>query len=141
MDAFLTDYSAYIGLAVIILVFAAFALELYPPEVIALSGAVAFLVCGYLSGDEITSVFSNPAPITIAAMFVLSGALVRTGTLEGTAGWLVARAEDRPKTTLAVMALGVIVASALMNNTPVVIVFIPIMIDVAKKLGVAPRAC
>lgn len=137
MNAFLTDYSSYIALAVIGVVFVAFALELYPPEVTAVGGAVSFLVLGYLDADEFASVFSNPAPITIAAMFVLSGALVRTGTLEGAAGWLVATVERHPLMTLAVTGLGVMVASAFMNNTPVVIVFIPIMMEVAKKLGVA----
>ena len=136
MDAFLTDYSAFIGLAIVALVFVAFALELYPPEVIATGGAVSFLVLGYIEGDQFTSVFQNPAPITIAAMFVLSGALVRTGTLEGAAGWLVTSAEKRPRITLAIMGIGVLVASAFMNNTPVVIVFIPIMTELARKMGV-----
>ena len=136
MDAFLTDYSAFIALAIVALVFVAFALELYPPEVIATGGAVSFLVLGYIKDDEFTSVFQNPAPITIAAMFVLSGALVRTGTLEGAAGWLVTSAEKRPRITLAIMGIGVLVASAFMNNTPVVIVFIPIMTELARKMGV-----
>jgi hypothetical protein len=33
--------------------------------------------------------FSNSAPITIAAMFILSGALLRTGTLDAVAGWII----------------------------------------------------
>ena len=137
MQAFLTDYSAFIGLAIVLAVFVAFALELYPPEVVAVAGAVMFLVLGYVDGKEFSSVFSDSAPITIAAMFVLSGALVRTGTLEAAAGWLVARVGDRPKTTLAIMAAGVLAASAFMNNTPVVIVFIPIVAEVSKTLGIA----
>jgi di/tricarboxylate transporter len=137
MDSFLTDYSAFIALAIVGLVFLGFALEAYPPEVVATGGAVAFLVLGYIDGDELTSVFSNPAPITIAAMFVLSGALVRTGTLEGAASWLVKSAGVRPVATLVVLGLGVLVASAFMNNTPVVIVFIPIMTELARALGVS----
>ncbi|MEH6719863.1 MAG: SLC13 family permease [Aurantimonas endophytica] len=137
MDSFLTDYSAYIALAVVALVFLGFAMEAYPPEVIATGGAVTFLVLGYVDGEELTSVFSNPAPITIAAMFVLSGALVRTGTLEGAASWLVKSAGVRPVATLVVLGTGVLVASAFMNNTPVVIVFIPIMTELARALGVS----
>ena len=136
MDAFLTEYSAFIGLAVVFMVFVAFALELYPPEVTATAGAVSFLVLGYVEGEEFSSVFQNPAPITIAAMFVLSGALVRTGTLEGAASWLVSNAEKRPRVTLGIVGAGVLVASAFMNNTPVVIVFIPIMTELARKMGV-----
>ncbi|MCB8837415.1 SLC13 family permease [Aurantimonas sp. VKM B-3413] len=137
MADFITDYSAYLGLAIVFLVFIGFALERYPPEVVAVGGAVAFLVLGFLSGEEFSSVFSNPAPITIAAMFVLSGALVRTGTLDAAADWLVSRAETRPIATLAALTAGMLAASAFMNNTPVVIVMIPIVMEIAKTLKVA----
>ncbi|MEF2070478.1 SLC13 family permease [Consotaella aegiceratis] len=138
MQAFLLDYSALIGLVIVALVFVSFAMELYPPEVSATAGAVAFLALGYINGDQFTEVFSNSAPITIGAMFVLSGALIRTGTLEGAASRIVASAEKRPRLTLAAMVAGTLVASAFMNNTPVVLVLIPVVIELAKKLDLAP---
>ncbi|RFC65548.1 SLC13 family permease [Fulvimarina endophytica] len=137
MTDFLTDYSAYIGLAIVLFVFIGFALERYPPEVIAVAGAVSFLVLGYLDAEDLTAAFSNPAPITIAAMFVLSGALVRTGTLEAAASWFIARSGERPITTLAILTIGCMLASAFVNNTPVVIIMIPILIEIAKKIDVA----
>ncbi len=137
MAEFLAQHSALIGLAIILLVFVAFALERYPPEVVACGGAVAFLLCGYLEAEEITSVFSNPAPITIAAMFILSGTLIRTGVLDAAAGWLLTRVAVRPATALLVTAAGVIFASAFINNTPVVIVLIPIAVEIARTLKVA----
>ncbi|NDW03485.1 SLC13 family permease [Jiella pacifica] len=137
MAEFLAQHSALVGLAIILLVFVAFALERYPPEVVACGGAVAFLLCGYLETDEITSVFSNPAPITIAAMFILSGTLIRTGVLDAAAGWLLTRVADRPATALLVTATGVIFASAFINNTPVVIVLIPIAAEIARTLKIA----
>ena len=82
MAEFLAQHSALIGLALITLVFIAFVIERYPPEVVACCGAIAFLLCGYLDTRQISDVFSNPAPITIAAMFVLSGTLIRTGVLD-----------------------------------------------------------
>ncbi|MEX6504863.1 SLC13 family permease [Jiella sp. M17.18] len=137
MDAILSDHSALIGLGIVVLVFIGFALERYPPEVIAVCGAVTFFVLGFVNGGEFASVFSNPAPITIAAMFVLSGALVRTGTLDAAADWLVSRAETRPIMTLAALTAGMLLASAFMNNTPVVIVMIPIVMEIARTLKVA----
>ena len=137
MAEFLAQHSALIGLAIILLVFVAFALERYPPEVVACGGAVGFLLCGYLKAEEITSVFSNPAPITIAAMFILSGTLIRTGVLDAAAGWLLTRVADRPATALLVTATGVIFASAFINNTPVVIVLIPIAVEIARTLKIA----
>ncbi|MCE7027992.1 SLC13 family permease [Jiella avicenniae] len=137
MAEFLAQHSALIGLAIISLVFVAFALERYPPEVVACAGAIAFLLCGYLETEEIASVFSNPAPITIAAMFILSGTLIRTGVLDAAAGWLLTRVADRPATALLVTAAGVIFASAFINNTPVVIVLIPIAVEIARTLKIA----
>ncbi|MBO0902797.1 SLC13 family permease [Jiella sonneratiae] len=137
MADFLAQHSALIGLAIITLVFIAFAIERYPPEVVAVGGAVAFLLCGYVKTEEIASVFSNPAPITIAAMFVLSGTLVRTGLLDAAASWLVSRAASRPAAALVATAAGVIFASAFINNTPVVIVLIPIAIEIARTLNIA----
>ncbi|MBO0663450.1 SLC13 family permease [Jiella sp. MQZ9-1] len=134
MVDFFSQHSAIIGLVIISLVFVAFALERYPPEVIACAGAVAFLLCGYLTADEIRSVFSNSAPITIAAMFVLSGTLIRTGVLDAAASWLITRVADRPAITLIAMAAGVIFASAFINNTPVVVVLIPIAVEIARTL-------
>ena len=134
MADFLTGYSAYVGLAIIVAVFVGFAVERFPPEVIALAGAVSFMVLGYMNSAEISTVFANSAPITIAAMFVLSGALLRTGTLEAAASWLVSRVDERPAGTLIILTIGVMIASAFMNNTPVVIVMIPIMVEIARKL-------
>ncbi|EAU40060.1 Probable sodium/sulphate symporter [Fulvimarina pelagi HTCC2506] len=136
MSAFLADYSAYIGIAIVVVVFIGFAFERYPPEVIAVAGAVSFLILGYLDADELSAAFSNPAPITIAAMFVLSGALIRTGILEAAASWLVERSASQPFVTMAILTAGVMLASAFMNNTPVVIVMIPILVEIAKKLEV-----
>ena len=117
----------------------AFALERYPPEVIAAGGAVAFLVLGFIDAAR-SSPRSSPIrrPITIAAMFVLSGALVRTGTLEAAADWLVTRRRNpAAHHARALIGVGMLVASAFMNNTPVVIVFIPIVIETREDAGVA----
>jgi di/tricarboxylate transporter len=81
--------------------------------------------------------FSNPAPITIAAMFVLSGALVRTGVLESLADSLIAKAARRPAFAVATLLFGTVVASAFMNNTPVVLILIPIGFRLARALGIA----
>ena len=82
MAEFLTDHQSPISLGILAILFIGFVTEILPASAIAVCGAAAFLILGYIGFDELLSVFSNSAPITIAAMFVLSGALVRTGTLE-----------------------------------------------------------
>lgn len=115
--------------------FAAFVWEKYPPEVPAIAAAMLFLLFGFLDGGELMGVFSNAAPLTIAAMFVLSGALVRTGVIEAVANAISARAGGRPVLTIALVFGGVMVASAFMNNTPMVLIMIPIVARLAKASG------
>ena len=135
---FLDDYSASIGLVLLLGLLVAFAMERRPPVVIASVGAVLMLLLGYISPKELLSVFSNPAPITIGAMFILSGALLRTGTLEAVSGWIVRRTMRHPRLAVGEIGAGSLVASAFMNNTPVVIVMIPIVKRLARMLKVAP---
>ncbi len=134
---FLEQNSAVIGLVLLFVIFTAFMLERRPPVVIAVLGGLAMMVLGFLPVGELLAVFGNPAPITIAAMFILSGALLRTGALEEVSGWVVRRTLRRPKLAVAEIGAGTIFASAFMNNTPVVIVMIPIVKRLARVLGIA----
>lgn len=121
------------------IVFFGFVREVLPADVVALLAMGALLLAGILSVPEALSVFSNSAPITIAAMFVLSAALERTGVIDA-AGRLVSRLASRASPVVAMLAmmLGVMILSALMNNTPIVVVLIPVVIQLARTIGVAP---
>jgi len=132
----LSDYSAQIGLALLVLTFAAFMMERRPPVVIAVVSGAIMLALGYLSPKEMLGTFPNSAPITIAAMFILSGALLRTGALEEVSGWVIRRTTQSPRLATAEIGLGTIAASAFMNNTPVVIVMIPIVKKLAQVLKI-----
>jgi di/tricarboxylate transporter len=131
------ELSPLIGLALLVGIFAAFAMERRPPVVIAVVGALAMMVLGFLPPSDLSGVFGNSAPITIAAMFVLTGALLRTGTLEEVSGWVIRRTLRRPRLAVAEISGGTMLASAFMNNTPVVIVMIPIIKRLARVMGVA----
>ena len=121
------------------IVFFGFVREVLPADVVALLAMGALLLAGILSVPEALSVFSNSAPITIAAMFVLSAALERTGVIDA-AGRLVSRLASRASPVVAMLAmmLGVMILSALMNNTPIVVVLIPVVIQLARTIGVTP---
>ena len=127
-----------IALVLLALLFVAFALEKYPPDVTAAGAAGLFIVLGLVPTDEVMAVFSNSAPITIAAMFVVSGALVRTGVLDALANLVIGRAQSRPVLAVGIFLLATIAASAFMNNTPVVLVLIPVVIRLATSLNMAP---
>lgn len=137
LESIASDYGPYLGLLLLVGIFVAFALERRPPVVIALLGGLIMMALGFLPPKELVGVFSNPAPITIAAMFVLTGALLRTGALEEVSGWIIRRTLRKPRLAVAEIGGGTIVASAFMNNTPVVMVMIPIVQRLARVLGIS----
>lgn len=135
--AFFADYQAQIALGLVALLFALFVWEKYPAEVTASAGAAVFILLGFVPTEKAMAVFSNSAPLTIGAMFVLTGALVRTGVLERVAALVLERSRTYPKLALGAFFFTALVGSAFMNNTPVVLVLIPIVIRLAPALDVA----
>ena len=137
MEGLLAGYEAYVALALVVLLFIGFMTERYPVEVTAAAGAAVFLLLGFVPAADAMSVFSNSAPITIAAMFVLTGALVRTGVIEGLASSVLQRSKSRPVLAVAMLLVATIAASAFMNNTPIVLILIPIVVRLAQSLDMA----
>ncbi len=120
---------------VVLGVFVAFMCDWASPDVIALSGLAVVVIAGILSPSEMLQVFSNSAPLTIGGMFVLSAALERTGVIDQMGRIFVKMAgttEIRAMIVLMLMAAGL---SAFMNNTPVVVVFLPIVLGFARTTG------
>lgn len=76
--ALIAAHRPILGLVVIVALFVAFALERFPPVTIAVAGAALMIALGWLTPPLVTAAFANSALITIAAFFILSGALVRT---------------------------------------------------------------
>ena len=122
-------------LAVVAMMFVLFIRETFPTEVVAIAGASALLAAGFLPYEDALAVLSNPAPWTIAAMFIVMGALVRTGALAGFTKFAEARAKTQPRVALAALLGFVVVASAFVSNTPVVVVMIPVFVQIARSLG------
>ena len=132
------EVQPWVALSILAVMFVLFVLERAPVEVTAIGGAALMLVLGILPIKEATSVLSNPAPWTIAMMFLVMGGLVRTGAVEAVIGAVTRHAGDRPKATIVVLIGSTAVASAFMNNTPLVAVMIPVVIQLAMKIGTAP---
>jgi len=127
------SFDILIVLIVIAVVFVSFVRERFPPDVTAMLGVVALLIAGVLTPGQVLGSFSNHAPITVAAMFILSGALEKTGTID-VMGRVVARMSGSSwiRTMLVTMVV-VMGMSAFMNNTPVVVIMIPILLAVARQ--------
>lgn len=107
-------------------------------DVAALLILAALLLSGILTPKEGFSGFSNPATLTVAAMFILSDGLRRTGLLNRIGAYFTRRIEQHYWTGLFQMLAFVSICSAFINNTAVVVIFIPVMISVAARVGVSP---
>lgn len=89
------------------------------------------------SANDLLGVFSNSAPLTVASMFILSNALERTGVLSRVLGRLENVGSLGPRGLLLAMMIGAALVSAFINNTPVVVVGLPIAIHLANRAGVS----
>lgn len=127
--------SAIAALLTVLGMFVLFVRESYPTEVVAIAGVAFLLVLGVLPYDNALAVLSNPAPWTIAAMFIVMGALVRTGALEAFTKLADKQAKTRPGLAIAMLLAFVIFASAVVSNTPVVVVMIPVFVQLSRTLG------
>ena len=124
----------------------AFFREWGTPDLVALGALGAVLLLGLLPLNDVVvddviqrrgllSVFSNGAPITIACMFVLSAGLERTGAIDAMGRFFMRIAGKSELRVLLVMMLMAAVLSAFVNNTPIVVVFLPIVLAHARATG------
>lgn len=130
-------WQAIIALAILAGMFVMFLREVYPVEVVAIGGAMLMLLLGILPMSDVPSVLSNNAPWTIAAMFIIVGALVRTGALESMSNLALRSVQKEPRRTLGGLGLAVTGGSAFLNNTPIVVVMMPIFVRLGKQMGIA----
>ncbi len=114
-----------------------FATDYVSFDVAALILLVCLLASGILTPEEGFSGVSNPATITIAAMFVISEGLRRTGLLNKAGNFFCEKMKDNFWLWLFIMLLFVSFASSFMNNTAVIMIFIPVVIDIAARIGVS----
>lgn len=121
----------------IILLFVAFAKQIMETELLAL-GAVGFLLAtGVISTRDILSVFSNPAAMTVAAMFILSSSLEKTGVIDQLGKKVMTLARINNTLAIGAVFLAVFMSSFFINNTSVVLIMIPVLITLAHNLSLS----
>ncbi|MBK6637023.1 MAG: SLC13 family permease [Rhodocyclaceae bacterium] len=130
-------WAPFVGLVLLVLL-VAFVREWVKPDVAAMVAVAALLVAGVLSAKDVVSVFGNSAPITIACLFIISGALSRTGCVDKLGEWLGNIAGNSERRLVLAVMLTCLLVSPFINNTPVVMVMIPAVIAIASRNGFAP---
>lgn len=112
--------------------------EKLPVDLTSIGIVVALMVTGILTPKEAVIGFANPAVITVASMFLISRGMMRTGAVEFMSQTLLKYTTGRPGMASVLVLLIVGLASAFLNNTPVVVLFIPIILSMSCQLGMSP---
>lgn len=129
---------AIITIIVILAAVILFATEIISIDLVALLVMVTLIFTGVITPEQGVEGFSNKATITVAFMFVLSAALLKTGALQFLAFRLSSMFRNNFNLGMLLMMVLVAIISAFINNTPVVAIFIPVVIQIAHSSGQNP---
>jgi di/tricarboxylate transporter len=127
----------FLTLLVIFLTLVAFIREWAAPDVLALTILCLVVALGLVDPGKMTEVFKNEAPLTIAALFVIGGALEASGAIEHIGRILKNRVSGEIR--IATLAFSTVTAffSAWMNNTAIVAILLPVTLGFARSKDIA----
>lgn len=149
ISEFAAQWPMWASLAVVLGAIGFYLSDKYSMEIVSVGIVAALLVVFSLPGavgengtpvsaSDLLMGFGNPALITIMALLVVGQGLFQTGALDGPTKYLLGAYDRRPTSTLIFAFAAVFVISAFINNTPVVIMFLPVMSAIAMRMGAAP---
>ncbi len=130
-------WEAWFTLAVVVIILVALVRDIVAPAAAMVGGMVAVLVAGIVTTEEAFAGFANPAPITVAALFVLARAVEKTGALTPVVRMTLG-ATVGMRRSLARLVFPTISASAFLNNTPIVAMLLPQVEKWAEERGRSP---
>jgi di/tricarboxylate transporter len=120
-----------------------YAFELFTIELVSAAAIAVFLLIFQLwptpestfGAEELLAGFANPALIAILALLVVGQGMFHTGAMEGPSRALAASYDRHPTMTMGALFGFVMLISAFINNTPVVVMFIPVLVAIAARVG------
>jgi len=135
---------AILGGLVVAIVF--FVWDRFPIEIVSASIVAALMLFfhffpledGRPSIAALLEGFANPALFTILCLLIVGQGIFQTGAMEGPTQFLLSSYDQRPRGTLIAMFAFVFVVSAFINNTPVVVMFVPILVAIARRMEKSP---
>lgn len=147
MEFFGAELNMWLTFGVIIAAITMYTFDRIPLEISSIATVAALLLLFHvfpvtntlgeniLTPRDLLKGFSDPALITILALLVVGQGLVQTGALNVPARLLVTKGEKIPKSIFLITFVIVMFTSAVLNNTPVIVIFIPILAVLCEKLG------
>jgi di/tricarboxylate transporter len=128
---------AWLALGVTVVLFIALVRNIAPPDVLFLSATAFLAVCGIITPAQAFSGFSNPGVLTVAALFVVAAGLRETGVLDHLGHRVLGRVTEEGVALGRIAGL-VIPLSAFLNNTPIVAMLMPIVMDWCRRHRISP---
>ena len=130
-------FDAWLTLVVLAGMVVVLARDLVAPSFGVIGALVVLLVAGVITPAEAFVGFSNPAPITVAALYVLARAVEKTGALQPIVSATLGHGTNKRR-TLGRLLVPSAAASAFLNNTPIVAMLVPQLRDWADRNGISP---
>jgi len=131
------NIEAILTLGIVAFIFVALLKNLAPPDLVFLGAASILALVGIITPTEAFAGFSNPGMLTVAVLFVVAAGLRETGVLDYVSHHILGRAKTE-KAVLVRLAGVVLPMSAFLNNTPIVAMFVPVVMDWSRKHRVSP---
>lgn len=129
----------FIVLAVIVIMIVALAKEVMRPGLILFSALIILLIFGSVNANEVLAGFSNKGMITVGILFVVSEGITQSGALNKLAAAFLPRRRGNTRSLFFRLMFPISFISAFLNNTPIVIIFAPIVKKWAENLNLSAQ--
>ncbi len=130
-------YQQWIVAILLVLIFVFFVKECLPVEITALGAAAVLLLTGVLDTKQVLKCFANSGPLTVVCMFILSASLEKTGLISDLSKLFNKVSKGKPFKSLLVITLGAFCVSPFVNNTPVVVILMPIVLAFCRDNNIS----
>ena len=129
--------AAWITLAVLAITLYALVRDLGPPDIVFVAAVVVLALAGVITPEEAFSGFANSGVLMVGALFVVAAALSETGVMSYLGQRFLGRVQTERAALLCIAAVA-ITSSAFLNNTPIVAMLLPVILDWCRKRQVSP---
>ena len=130
------NFEAWLTIFITVVIFAAMIFNV-PADLLFIGAAAVLTIAGVITPSEALSGFSNSAVVTVGALYVVAAGLRETGVLDYLAQRLLGTVKSEFSALRRLSGI-LIPMSALMNNTPIVAMFTPIVLDWCRRNRVSP---
>jgi Na+/H+ antiporter NhaD/arsenite permease-like protein len=127
----------WITIAVVVATFVALLKNWAALDLLFLAGSALLALLGIITPKEAFTGFANEVMLTVAVLFIVAAGLEETGVLSHVGHYVLGRART-DRSALARLSAIILLSSAFLNNTPIVAMFMPIVMDWCRRNEVAP---